>query len=40
VSFSGLSALTAAGALLAVGALVLLLYLLKPASRKLVCLRW
>jgi len=36
VSFSGLSALTAAGALLAVGALVLLLYLLKPASRKLV----
>jgi hypothetical protein len=36
VSFSGLSALAAAGVLLAVGALVLLLYLLKPASRKLV----
>ena len=36
MSFSGLSALAAAGAMLAIGGLVLLLYLLKPASRKLV----
>ena len=36
MSFSGWSALAAAGAMLVAGALVLLLYLLKPASRNLV----
>jgi Ca-activated chloride channel family protein len=36
VSWQGLSALAAAGVALAVAALVVLLYLLKPASRKLV----
>ena len=36
MSLSGWSAPAAVGAILAVGVLVLLLYLLKPASRKLV----